>query len=66
MTTVEVTQLIDNQGALLIFLGTDVGTGGQVTFAADQRAARPLADAIITGETPEVEIPEYLILARPA
>ena len=66
MSTIEVTELVGNEGTILVFAGADIDTGERVTFAADHRAARPLADAVIDGEYAEVEIPSYLVISRSA
>lgn len=59
---VTVTELVQDEGSVVLFSGTDE-SGHQLIFGADHRAAQDLATALESGESPVAAIPGWSIWA---
>lgn len=55
---VNVTEVVDDQGSIVLFGGTLTEDGRYVVFAVDHRMAQGLADALFTGEYGEAPLAE--------
>ena len=47
---VEVTQIVRDEGSVVVFMGTSLEDGRPVTFAADHRPARELINGLCNDE----------------
>jgi hypothetical protein len=62
-TTITATNLLRDEGTLVVFQGEDED-GTSVTFAVEHRYARDIAAAIVNGETPVCMVPDHLVISR--